>query len=185
MNDFVSKIMMRKSEPILENEIPNDILQNVFKCALTAPVHKNLRNWHFYYFSEKKRDELGQLISPKKEFYSDNLQFESDLKKFNSKFYNSPAYLICVLKVDNNHAVPVTEQYVTIGAVIQQIIISTELLGYACYWRTGKWCVNNDLREFLNLSPHDSIVGFISLGSKLNRTPRKTVVDQKDFFSIV
>ena len=89
------------------------------------------------------------------------------------------------MKVDNNHAVPVTEQYVTIGAVIQQIIISTELLGYACYWRTGKWCVNNHLREFLNLNLHDSIVGFISLGSKLNRTPRKTVVDQKDFFSIV
>lgn len=34
MNDFVSKIMMRKSEPILENEIPNDILQNVLSVHL-------------------------------------------------------------------------------------------------------------------------------------------------------
>jgi len=69
--------------------------------------------------------------------------------------------------------------------VIQQIIISTELLGYACYWRTGKWCNNNDLKEFLKLNENDSIVGFISLGSKLNRTPRKTLLNQNDFFSII
>lgn len=185
MNDFVNKIMLRKSEPILENEIPKDILNIIFKCALTAPVNKNLRNWHFYYFSGEMKNELGKILSPKKDFYNTDSQYDSDLKKFTSKFYCSPAYLICVLKVDNTHTVPILEQYTTIGAVIQQIIISTELLGYACYWRTGKWCSNNDLKEFLKLNENDSVVGFISLGSKLNRTPRKILLNQNDFFSII
>ncbi|AUH49395.1 nitroreductase [Chromobacterium sp. ATCC 53434] len=174
---LVNTILQRKSQPLIDGEIPPSDLQDIFQCALTAPDHKRLRPWRFIVCHPEHKAMLIELIASSRPEDS-GLSAASYRDKAERKLLATPHIVICLLDVNRTAPVPEIEQVLSAGASIQNMVVAAEALGYHCFWRTGEWAYNPALREKLGLGEHTLITGFLGLGRQLDPEKRAAPVSR-------
>ena len=61
--DTLAALHNRISSPRLSGEVSDEHLQNIYKAALRAPDHAQLKPWRFLIIKEEARDKLGELFA--------------------------------------------------------------------------------------------------------------------------
>ena len=61
--DALQALHSRVSSPRLTGEVGNRELRNIFKAALRAPDHAQLRPWRFLVIKGDERNHLGELFA--------------------------------------------------------------------------------------------------------------------------
>ena len=90
---------------------------------------------------------------------------------------NGPCLLVLIARIDAGHPeIPAHEQWIAVGAALNQMLLAAEGLGYAGGILSGRKTQTKALRRALALEDQEQIVGFISLGTldKPALTPRST-----------
>jgi len=67
--------------------------------------------------------------------------------------------------------VPEIEQWVAVGAAIQNLWIAAESLGLGVAWKTGSHAYSSLVKYALGLSSDERIIGFIHLGAPMSKGP--------------
>ena len=81
-----------------------------------------------------------------------------------SKAFRSP-YLIVVSAVLTPHPkVPEIEQWVAVGAAIQNMWLRARELGLGMAWKTGGHAYHDGVKEALGLELEQQIIGFLHVG---------------------
>ena len=60
--DTLAALHNRISSPRLSGEVSDEHLQNIFKAALRAPDHAQLKPWRFLIIKEEARNKLGSYL---------------------------------------------------------------------------------------------------------------------------
>jgi nitroreductase len=153
----------------------------IFKSALRAADHANLRPWRFVVVEGDDRERLGELYLAASLAENPDLDDARQQKILNMPF-RAPMVLIAVAEYKAHAKVPEWELHLSAGAAVQNILNASFALGIGAYWRTGALAESEGVRRGLGLTAKDRVVGFIYLGTPEGRTKPVPELEVADYF---
>lgn len=168
-NALIELLQQRNSCSKLESPAPSTSeLDEVFKAALRAPDHANLRPWQFITISGAGLVKLGQLFVKAKLDTGAQLDTEQQ-QALASKPLRAPLIIAVAASVSEHAKVPDIEQIISASCAAQNILLAIEALGYGAMWRTGDLAYDDVVQDGLGLAAHQMLLGFIYVGTKQGR----------------
>ncbi len=196
MNTTIKSILGRSSTRSFNPlEISEKVLNNILKCAQWAPSGLNQQPWHFIII--RKKETIGDFVSVVDNCFDDFrasfTQEASVLKKLDNyrKYLSvaSASVLICVLgRPYKSYLADVIKAsssclkrsqknvdpgQLSIGAAIQNILVSAESFGLGSCWMTGPLIFQKDLERFLRVKHPWNLVSLIPIGGKRQSSKQK------------
>ncbi|RUR35992.1 nitroreductase family protein [Vreelandella populi] len=152
----------------------------IYKAALRAPDHKELRPWRFIEFTGEGRTRLGELFA-EAEFQEDPSASDDTLNSARKKPLRAPMIIAVIAKVTPDlPKVPKMEQVISAGCAAHGILLAAHAQELGAMWRSGKYAFDPVVRKGLSLDEDDEVVAFIYLGNLGGRhkpLPQHNVAD--------
>jgi nitroreductase len=163
--DAIEALHSRVSIARLKSPAPSESQrQLIFKAALRAADHGCLRPWRYLIVEGDGLTRLGEV------FLRAALLSEPDMSDAKKNKYlqmpNRAPLIVVAISVNAHHPkVPVLEQEMAVAAGVQNMITAAYAIGVGAYWRTGAMAESAQVKESLGVDGHETIVGFIYMGT--------------------
>lgn len=154
-------------------------LREIIGAALTAPDHCGLRPWKFLLVSTGQRERLGDLFAREKLEHEPGACAE-DVDKERARAHNAPTLIAVLLeKVEGHPKVPVSEQLVSLGAAVQNLLLAAHAKGFGAMLTSGRKVASPMIQSAFCANPSQMLIGFISIGTptEMPRPRRETHIE--------
>lgn len=178
--DFYQVLSSRQSHGQLVEPAPSaQQLEQAVAAALTAPDHHRLRPWRFITVQGAAREQFGQVLA-------DALQASGEtdpvqLDRVRAQPLRAPLILVCATVYLQHDKVPMSEQLLSTGAAIQNLLLMLQAQGFAAMWRTGALTESLVVKHAFGLTERDHLAGFVYIGSPLRELPARQPLSVADF----
>jgi nitroreductase len=146
-----------------------DELALIVDAAISAPDHGGLLPWRLIEFAPDRRNALARLFEDEKR-RRDPVATADDLARAREHATHAPVVLAFVTRPARNVLVPMHEQWLCAGAALGQLLLAAHSLGYGAIMLSGERCQDEPLRAALGLDSHETLAGFVSIGT-IAKTP--------------
>ncbi|MCB1645732.1 MAG: nitroreductase [Pseudomonadales bacterium] len=171
----------RNSSPRLSGNPPTaEQLDQIFRAALRAPDHAQLRPWRFLTISGDSRMRLGELFALAQEQDSPGLS-EEQLARAAGKALRAPLIIVVIACIRPHPKVPGQEQIASAAAAAQNILLAAHALELGAIWRTGGMAYHPAVMSGLGLTSTEKIVGYLYLGEREGNQKEISPLRQEDF----
>lgn len=171
LNPTIEKILSRSStKKFADTPVSRQQLELLLTAAVRAPDHGLLAPWRFTVLEGERRVLLGKAMAAALREKSPDAEGEA-LDRESSKAMRSPTLLVVSAVTQLHPKVPEIEQWVAVGAAIQNLWIAAESLGLGAAWKTGSHAYSPLVKQALDLAPDERIIGFIHLGTPVSKGP--------------
>ena len=166
-DDAMSLLRARRSVPIAQLQAPGPTRAEIdlmLSAALRVPDHGALCPWHIHIVTGDARECLGEMLV---EAYREEAP-EPDparIEKLARMGTTAPLVLLVVARADRAARVPVVEQWLSCGALCQNLTIAANALGYRTNWLTGTGAYSEAFKRNAGIEPAHAIAGFLFVGS--------------------
>lgn len=138
----------------------------MFRAALRAPDHGQLRPWRFLTIEGAAREQLGEL------FAQSLLQNTSEpsaalLEKARAMPLRAPLLVVVIACLHDHPKVPHSEQRLTVGCAAHGMLLAAYAQGFGAIWRTGDMAYNAHVAQGLGLAANEELLGYLYLGTPL------------------
>lgn len=176
LQNRVSVSKLTEPAPTLEQ------LTQLFKAAVRAADHGNMRPWRFLVIQGEGLVRLGELFAQVAQENKSDIT-ESELARFRSLPLRAPMIIVSIAQCRENPKVPRIEQIISAGAATQNLINAAFAMQLGAIWKTGEMAYDPKVKNALGLQSQEEIIGFIYLGTPAVpiHTPREQ--NPSDFFS--
>nr|WP_294974039.1 nitroreductase family protein [uncultured Pseudomonas sp.] len=157
-------------------------LDHLFRAALRAPDHGQLRPWRFLTVEGDARARLGELFARALQAEQADATPEV-LAKARAMPLRAPTLVVAVARLQEHPKVPEIEQWLAAGCAAYGIVQAAYAQGLGAMWRTGAMAFDPVVREGLGLEASERIVGFIYLGTPMGGLRRPTPLEPAAFVS--
>jgi len=174
--DALDALLNRVSAPRLTEPAPDQLQRQVlFRAALRAPDHGQLRPWRFLTVEGSARNRLGEL-------FASALGADAPpeaLAKALAMPLRAPLMVIVIARVQESAKVPAQEQVLAAGCAAHGILLAAHAQGIGAVWRTGDMAYNARVAKGLGLADNEQIIAFLYLGTPERelRTPQDLSID--------
>lgn len=145
--------------------IPDEQVLQILALADWAPTHGRTEPWRFYVYTGTALTEFGQVHG---DLYWQNTaedkRMEATREKLMHTADNASHLVIAVMKRGENVKIPQLEEIAAASAAIQNVLLGATALGIATFWNTGGLTHHKALKEYLQLSEDDLVMGLIYMG---------------------
>ena len=146
-------------------------------AAITAPDHGLLRPWRFVNIGGAGRPRLAEAFVAARLEQRPQAD-EASLERAREKAFRGPALIAVVLCPRHGHdKVPVTEQYVSLGAALQNLLLSAHALGFGAMTLSGRAVTSHAMRDALDIAGDEQLVAFVTIGTPRVAPPGREPVD--------
>ena len=151
-------------------------LSLIVEAAAAAPDHGRIRPWRFVLITD--RNALATTFADAARELDPHVS--EDLRQREAeKAHHAPCLVGVIARIDKDHAIaPVSEQWVSVGAALQNMLLATEALGFCAMIVSGKKVGTDVLRKGFALSEGEELVGFVAIGTAT--VPAKIRQDIRD-----
>lgn len=151
-----------------------DQIHFLVDAALTAPDHNQLKPWRLLIIPQEKRDQLAEAFVAGKTRRRGDIGEDERLREFD-KAASTPVMIALISSVssDDPH-VPAEEQYISIGASLQNILLSAHAMGYGAIILSGNRVRDQEAKDLLGLSKDEKLIGFICMGT-IVKAPKEII----------
>lgn len=157
-------------------------LNQLFKAALRAADHGNMRPWRFLVIEGERLVALGELFARVAQSNKPEIT-GVELERFKSMPLRAPMIIACIAKTAENPKVPLIEQIIAAGAATQNLITAAFALGLGAVWRTGDMAYDRQVKSALGLAPNEELVGYIYIGTPSVPVHLPREQNPEEFFS--
>lgn len=182
---LIELLCQRVSSPRLTEPAPtNQELDQVFQSAFRAPDHMMLRPWRYLTIDGEARHTLGRLFLDAAQIQAkENNEILNEFKvdKLQSMPLRAPLIIVAIASVKTHLKVPEEEQVISCGAGVGYMLVALQALGYGGIWRTGDMALNQDVCKGLGLAAHESIVGFLYVGTPAGELKSVPTLNKEDY----
>lgn len=163
---------------------PNDAeIRQIVSAALTAPDHCALKPWRFIHIPQSEMPVLGDLFASIKARRDPMASLEA-IQRERDRAAATPGLIAIVARLRTSHPrVPVYEQYVSIGAAIQNMLLCVHGLGYGAKMVSGLKLQDPAMAKALNVGPWERLIGFLCIGTQSGPQKRRKRPDIADHLS--
>ena len=159
-------------------------LRTMVAAAVTAPDHRSLRPWRFILIANDARETLGELFLAAKARASPDATAE-ELQRERQRALRALTLLAVVARLQRHEPrVEERDQYASIGAAIQNVLLAAHAMGYGAIMLSGRKTRDRELVTALGLAGQEELMGFICLGTPAAAPPPKKRPDVAEHFSV-
>jgi nitroreductase len=191
-----------------DEKVKLDDLKEMIRIAGTAPCISGEETWKFIAVTNK--DVMKQMALAVKQKYSEIIPENNDqvsenvkvaVEKFSSVFLNAPVvvavtmspYEAVIDKILSQTAYSHEElnklrnypDIQTVGAAIQNILLSAVDLGYGACWLTGPVVAKEELSKILKIESPNSLMAFVAIGRPDKESKPRLKSPLENIFSII
>jgi len=152
----------------------------LFRAALRAPDHGQLRPWRFLLVEGEARARVGQILADVEDACY-GPQPEAGRNKTRQRLLRAPLVVLIVAHVTPHAKVPELEQLLSTACAVQNVLLAADALGFAGMWRTGPVTFEPLLAERLGLAQQERLLGFLYLGTPRAGRRQPPVLAVDDF----
>lgn len=174
-------LLNRVSVPRLVEPAPDAAQrENLFRAALRAPDHGQLRPWRFLTIEGAAREQLGELFARVQQQRQPEASAEL-LAKACAMPLRAPLLITVIARLQRGHKVPESEQLLAAGCAAHAILLAAHAQGIGAVWRSGELSHDAVVREGLGLGEDERIVGFLYLGTPQGERRQAPSLAVEDF----
>ena len=155
-------------------------LDVMFRAALRAPDHGQLRPWRFLTVQGEARDRLGQLMAESLRVRSPEAS-EDALLKARKMPLRAPLLVVVIARVQPHPKVPGSEQVLAVSCAAHGLLLAAHDQGLGAVWRTGDFAYDSYLTKALGLTGDEQILGFIYVGTPEGTLRTPPVMEPQQF----
>lgn len=173
MNSALAPLLLRRSTPsrLLTEPAPSQAqLTELIEAAARVPDHGRLQPWRLIEVSGESRATLGRALVDMRRARGDELD-EAAIEKDLHRFDRAPLVLIVVARLTPGHKIPEQEQWLSAGALAQNLLLGADCLGFGAQWLTGWPAYDREAARLFGLSENEKVVAFIYLGTRPAERP--------------
>jgi nitroreductase len=149
-------------------------LDEILTLAVRVPDHGKLTPWRFIVFEGAARERFGAAM--RKRWHELHPEHGEESLNFVARLFLRAPVVVGVISTAAPHPkIPEREQVLSAAAVCQTMLLAATALGIGCQWNTDWMAYDKGMAEVMGLKAHESVVGFIYLGTpteKLEDRPR-------------
>jgi nitroreductase len=163
--DAIQALLSRASAAKLGEPAPSDEnLDTILRCAMRAPDHGRLRPWRFLVIRGAGRRDFGDVLADSLRRQTPHAS-DDMLERERAKAMRAPLVVCVAAAVRHDSNIPRIEQILSAGAACENMMLAAYALGLGAMWKTGAAAYDDNVKIALGLTPADSIVGFIYVGT--------------------
>ncbi len=139
-------------------------LEKILTAGIRVPDHGKLFPWRIQVILPEAQAELGTRCA---ELFSKDNPHASDelLTAERRRPTHAPVLLIVSNRITQDHKIPESEQYLSGGAVCQNLLTATHALGYVGQWLTEWPTRDRRVSSYLGHPDSADTIGWIYIGS--------------------
>ncbi|MDP1931000.1 MAG: nitroreductase family protein [Gammaproteobacteria bacterium] len=169
--DALNALHTRTSAGRVTGPAPEEAtLQNIFRAALRAPDHGQLRPWRFLRIEGESLQRLGNLFVAAALYDNPALNAEEQ-ESVRSKALRAPLVIVTVSKAAEHPRIPILEQELSAGSATHAMLVAAHAQGLGAVWRTGPMATHAIVSRGLGLGENEKIIAFLYVGH-LDGSPR-------------
>lgn len=170
----LSFLQTRRSRPAktLTTPVPNrETVEMLLKTAARTPDHGKLEPWRFIVLERPALQRLAEKVPARGRDLGID---EEKVTKMANQFANADLAVAVVNSPKDSEKIPVIEQTYSAGAVCLALLNAALASGWGANWLSG-WASHDPkfVADGLGLAPHETVAGFIHLGTETNAPPER------------
>lgn len=135
------------------------------EAACTAPDHRRLHPWRFVLIGNDERKNLADLFEAAARETHGDLN-DDQAERAREKAMNGACLIAVVGGIrDDVPDVPPNEQWMSVGAAMQNILLTATSLGFGSMIVSGEKVGTRALQTGLGLGLIEQLVGFVAIGT--------------------
>lgn len=154
----------------------------LFRAALRAPDHGQLRPWRFLTVEGAARETLGELFA-RAQSARDPQAPAAVLDKARAMPLRAPLLVVVIASLKDHPKVPESEQLLAAGSAAHGLLLAAHAQGIGAMWRTGELSYDATVHAGLGLTGNERVVGFLYLGTPQGELRKPLPLDPADFVS--
>lgn len=181
--DAITALHQRVSTPRLTAPAPTqEQLTLLFKAAMRAADHGNMRPWRFLILEGEGLVRLGEVFAAAAMTKNPGIT-QSELDRCHAMSQRAPMIIISIARCKPNPKVPQIEQIIAAGAATQNLLNAAFAINVGAVWRTGDMAYDPAVKDALGLIEGEEIIGFIYVGTPTTPPHAPREQNPADFFS--
>lgn len=157
-------------------------LELMFRAALRAPDHGQLRPWRFLTIEHEERERLGELFVEALRQRQPEASPEA-LEKARKMPLRAPTLVAVIARPQAHPKVPVSEQLLAAGCAAHGLLLAAHAQGVGAVWRTGEFAYDPHVVAGLGLTDGEQLLGFIYMGTPEGSLRTPPQLEPKAFVS--
>jgi nitroreductase len=153
---------------------PDDLQQRaLFEAAAAAPDHEQRLPWRFIIVPAQRRAALAEVFA--QALHDRDAQASAEqLALAREKAHRAPLLMLAVARLDDADAnVPAPERFVSLGAALQNMLLSAHALGFGAALTSGQAVRSPRLHALFGLAAGEVAVCFVNVGTVSARKPMR------------
>ena len=135
------------------------------EAAAAAPDHGNLGPLRLIAVAPEDRAALAEVFA-RAALEADPAASAEDLDRARDRALAAPTLIAIVARIADSHpAVPASEQWISAGAGLQNVLLALEALGFKGKVVSGRRVASVALRSAFGLTEGAHLVGFVTIGA--------------------
>jgi nitroreductase len=156
----IELLLQRQSNPLITSPVPDkNALDQILAAGMRVPDHAGLQPWHFTVITDDGLARLSDL------FVASSNEQTANIEKIAKMPFRAPMIIVISSHFTSHNKVPTQEQLITAGCCAHAMQMAAFALGFGAIWRTGDLACNEKVKQGLNVSDQDEIVGFLYIGT--------------------
>lgn len=173
-DDAMAFLLTRRSRPAktLTTPVPDgDAMGILLSAAARTPDHGKLEPWRFIVLQEAALMRLAELVPQRGVLL--NIP-EDKINKAVTAFTDAALVVAVITSPKASEKVPQIEQTYSAGAVCLSLVNAALAAGWGANWLSGWPSHDRTFIEYgLGLAPHESVAGFIHIGTETSTPPER------------
>lgn len=172
VNENLIKFMTnRRSHPakLMGKEGPSpDTLSKILTIAARVPDHGKLVPFRFIEYTPRWCNQIGEKILQRAQELAVEKGIpldEAQIAIEKNRFLRSPCIVAVVFSPEQSQKIPQSEQRSCAAAAAMNMLIGANAYGHAANWITEWIAYDESLKAEFGLQTHETIIGFIHIGS--------------------
>lgn len=167
--DIISSRQNISPKRLVEPGPSTEQAEQMFNAAAAAPDHGLLTPWRFVLVPEHRRVDLAEVFALAL-IDRDPSAALAQIEDARSKAYRAPFLALAIAKLGSCEPnIPKLERMVSLGAAIQNILLSAHSHGFGSGLTSGQAMQSLRMRRLFGLVEGDEAVCFVNIGTVLKR----------------
>lgn len=181
--EALDALLNRVSVPRLCEPAPDATQRELlFRAALRAPDHGQLRPWRFLTIEGAGLPVLGELFANALLAEQPDAKDEA-LAKARAMPLRAPLLVAVIARLQAHAKVPAQEQLLAAGCAAHGLLLAAHAMGIGAVWRTGELSRSRAMAEGLGLTADEQLIAFIYLGTPMGEPRTPVLLEPQGFVS--
>lgn len=145
-------------------------IETLLQAAVCAPDHGKLAPWRFAVLQGASRGLFADALAASLRRRMPEVA-EDAVAREREKAFRSPVLVVVSAHAEPHPKVPEVEQWVAVGAAVQNLWLAALEVGLGVAWKTGSAAYDPLVKQALGIPEGDAIIGFLHVGTPLASAP--------------